>query len=132
MGKEMIFVDCEEYIPPEIFKGMLDENGKMLEDLDTTHWNPIIERVKNGAKKDNSNNSYLCHRILNLLEPIDKSIEPEIEGNNLIISTVFPSYAKLFQKKGFHVKIFTNNNGASQKPLLNHMHHSIPCIPRVS
>ena len=107
---EMIFVDCEEYIPPEIFKGMLDENGKMLEELYMTYWNPIIERAKNSAKNDDSNNNYLCHRILDLLEPIDESVEPKIEGSNLIISTFYPSYARVFQEKGFHVKIFLNNN----------------------
>ena len=52
MVKDLVFVDCEEYIPPEIFKGMLDENGKMLEELDTTAWDPVIEKVKNGVQNE--------------------------------------------------------------------------------
>ena len=101
MGQELVFVDCEEYIPPEIFKGMLGENGKMLEELDTTHWNPIIERVKNGVKDEELNKSHVCHRVLDLLEPLDKSTDPNMNGNNLIISTICSSYAEIFQDKGF-------------------------------
>ena len=53
MVKDLVFVDCEEYIPPEIFKGMLDENGKMLEELDTSAWDPITEKVKMEYKMKN-------------------------------------------------------------------------------